>query len=250
MAESFGADPGRYHRARPRYPQALVVRLLATIPGPDVLDVGIGTGISAEGFRASGCRVLGVDPDERMADYARRQGFEVEVATFEDWRPAGRSFDAVISGQAWHWVGPAAGAAKAAQVLRPGGCLAVFWNAMEFPPVIGEVFLGAFRRAVPGAPPLSAAPAGLTGYAAFFADAAEGMRKAGAFTGPEQWQVDWQHSYSRAEWLEVMPTAGGFNRLEPAILSSVLEEVGAAIDANGGTFTMNYATVAVTSSRR
>ncbi|MGW0595078.1 hypothetical protein [Streptosporangium sp. NPDC002607] len=29
----------------------------------------------------AGCRVLGVEPDARMADFARRGGFEVEVAT-------------------------------------------------------------------------------------------------------------------------------------------------------------------------
>jgi hypothetical protein len=36
------------------------------------------------------------------------------VAKFEDWDPAGRTFDSVIAAQAWHWVDPVAGAAKAA----------------------------------------------------------------------------------------------------------------------------------------
>ena len=40
VAESFGADPGRYDRARPRYPGALVERIVAASPGPDVLYVG------------------------------------------------------------------------------------------------------------------------------------------------------------------------------------------------------------------
>jgi hypothetical protein len=44
--------------------------------------------------------VLGVDPDERMAGFARRRGLEVEVATFEDWDAAGRVFDTVIAAQA------------------------------------------------------------------------------------------------------------------------------------------------------
>jgi SAM-dependent methyltransferase len=133
VAESFGADAERYDRARPSYPAALVERIVAASPGPDVLDVGCGTGIAARQFQAAGCRVLGVDPDPRMADLARQRGFGVEVATFEAWDPAGRAFDAVIAGQAWHWVDPVAGAAKAAQVLRPGGRLAVFWNAFQPP---------------------------------------------------------------------------------------------------------------------
>jgi SAM-dependent methyltransferase len=72
-------------------------------PGPGVLDVGCGTGIAARQFQAAGCRVLGVDPDPRMADLARQSGFGVEVTTFEAWDPVGRAFDAVIARRAWHW---------------------------------------------------------------------------------------------------------------------------------------------------
>jgi SAM-dependent methyltransferase len=78
IAESFGSDADRYDRARPRYPGALVDRIVADArrsqPSPDVLDVGCGTGIVARQFQAAGCRVLGVDPDARMADLARRHG--------------------------------------------------------------------------------------------------------------------------------------------------------------------------------
>src|SRR4051794_37026718 len=77
MAESFGVDPERYDRARPRYPDALVERIAAASPGPGVLDVGCGTGIEARQFQAVGCTVLGVDPDARMAEFARRTGVEV-----------------------------------------------------------------------------------------------------------------------------------------------------------------------------
>src|SRR5262252_7429504 len=119
MAESFGIDPARYDRTRPRYPDALVARIAAESPGPEVLDVGCGTGIDARQFQALGCRVLGVEPDPRMAQFARSTGVEVEVSTFEAWQPAGRTFDTVVAGQAWHWVDPVVGAARAAEVLRP-----------------------------------------------------------------------------------------------------------------------------------
>jgi len=89
-AQSFGSDPERYDRARPRYPEAMVERIVESSPGHDVLDVGCGTGIAARQFQAAGCRVLGVEPDARMADLARRSGVEVEVATFEAWDPADR----------------------------------------------------------------------------------------------------------------------------------------------------------------
>ena len=123
VAESFGTDAERYDRARPSYPRDLVERIVAGSPGRDVLDVGCGTGIVSGLFQAAGCRVLGVDPDARMADLARRGGLEVEVSTFEAWDSGGRAFDAVVAGQAWHWVDPVAGAAKAAETLRPDGAV-------------------------------------------------------------------------------------------------------------------------------
>ena len=57
VAESFGVDPERYDRARPRYPDALVARVVAASPGPDVLDVGCGTGIAARLTAVTGVAV-------------------------------------------------------------------------------------------------------------------------------------------------------------------------------------------------
>ena len=79
MAESFGSDVERYDRTRPRYPPALVDRIVAESAGTDLLDVGCGTGIEARAFQAAGCTVLGVEPDARMARFAGRSGVNVEV---------------------------------------------------------------------------------------------------------------------------------------------------------------------------
>jgi SAM-dependent methyltransferase len=247
VAESFGSDATRYDRARPRYPDALVERIVAASPGRDVLDVGAGTGIAARQFQAAGCTVLGVEPDARMADFARGLGVETEVATFEAWDPAGRTFDAVVAGTAWHWIDPIAGAAKAAQVLRPGGRLAAFWHVFQLPPEVTAAIAAVFRRAVPDSPfNQQSAKTALEIYQKMFDLAAGGIREAGAFGEPEQWRFDWEHLYTRDEWLDQMPTHGSLTRVPPEAKAEVLAEVGAAIDAMGGTFTAAYATVAVT----
>jgi SAM-dependent methyltransferase len=250
MAESFGADAERYDRARPHYPQALVDRILAASPGPDVLDVGCGTGIVARQFAAAGARVLGVDVDARMAELARQRGLDVEVASFEAWDPAGRSFDAAVAGQTWHWVDPLAGAAQAARVLRSRGLLALFWNAGQPQPDVAEAFAEVYRRVVPDSlAALGGTRSAVDGYTALCARAAEGIRAVGAFAEPEQWRFDWEQRYTRDEWLDQLPTQGVFTRLPPARLEEVLAGVGAAVDAAGGAFTMSYATVAVTATR-
>ncbi|MEE6262579.1 class I SAM-dependent methyltransferase [Plantactinospora sonchi] len=250
IAESFGVDAERYDRARPRYPDALVDRIVAASPGPDVLDVGCGTGIEARQFQSAGCKVLGVDPDVRMAEFARRSGVEVEVATFEDWDPAGRVFDAVVAGQAWHWVNPVAGATKAAQVLRPGGLLAVFAHVFEPPSRVADAFAAVYRQVVPDAPfNVQSTRNGVDLYQTMFAKFADGIREVGAFGEPEQWRFDWEQSYTRDEWLDLLPTTGGLTQLPPDKLTQVLEEVGATIDKMGGGFTMPYTTLAVTAAR-
>ncbi len=225
IAESFGSDADRYDRSRPSYPQAMVDRIVAASPGPDVLDVGCGTGIAARQFQAAGCRVLGIDVDLRMADLARQRGLEAEVARFEDWDPAGRAFDAVVCGQAWHWIDPVAGAAKAAQALRPGGRFAVFWNAMELPPGLAEAFDVVFRRVLPERPGVHRGMPGAEAYLALCARAAGGAREAGGFGDPEQWRFDWDRPYTRDEWLDQVPTFGGIGaRLPPATMQDLLAE--------------------------
>jgi SAM-dependent methyltransferase len=251
VAESFGADAERYDRARPRYPDAMVDQIVAASPGPEVADVGCGTGIEARQFQAAGCTVLGVEPDARMADFARRSGVEVEVATFEAWDAAGREFDAVVAGTAWHWVDPIAGADKAAQVLRPGGRLAVFWHVFQLPSEVAEAFAAVYHRVVPDSPfNLQGSRSALDLYQAMFTKAADGIRQVGGFSDPEQWRYDWEQSYTRDEFLDLLPTQGTLTGLPPDKLAEVLAGVGAAIDTLGGSFTMPYVTVAVTALRR
>ncbi|NGN64515.1 class I SAM-dependent methyltransferase [Streptomyces sp. A7024] len=250
-AESFGIDAERYDRTRPTYPAALIERIAATAPGPDVLDVGSGTGIAARQLRAAGCRVLGVEPDARMAELARRTGTETEVATIETWDPAGRTFDAVVAGQAWHWVDAHAGAVKAAQALRPGGgLLAVFWNVAETPPEANTAFAEAYRRAVPELPLDRGTQSALAAYEPMFAKAAEGIRAAaGSFTAPQEWRYTWEHTYTRDAWLDQLPTGGVFTRLPRPTLDALLAEVAAVIDGLGGHLPVSYTTVAVTAVR-
>jgi SAM-dependent methyltransferase len=253
VAESFGSDAGRYDRARPSYPAALVERIVATSPGagaPSVLDVGCGTGISARLFQTAGCQVLGIDPDPRMAELARNQGSDVEIAKFEQWEPDGRAFDAVIAAQSWHWVDPVAGAAKAAAVLRPGGRLAVFWNAFQPPSDLRAAFGAVYRRAVPDSPMggFWSRPA-VDAYLVGCDRAADAIRQAGGFGEPETWRFDWSRPYTKDEWLDVVPTFGGHSLLPPRVQAELLARMGAAVDAAGGAFSMDYATVAATAAR-
>lgn len=248
VAGSFGADAERYDRARPRYPADLIARVVAGSPGRSFLDVGCGTGIASRQFQAAGCTVLGVDVDARMAQWARQRGLDVEVGAFETWEPAGRTFDAVVAGQTWHWVDPVAGAAKAAEVLRPGGRLAVFWNAHRPPPAVGAAIAGVYRRVLPDSPIATAATTSTAAdaYGAMAGTAEDGIRRIARFDAPQRWHHAWSRAYTRDEWLDQVPTHGGHSLLPARQQKAVLDGIGAAI---GDGFEMHYTTVTVTAVR-
>ena len=126
-AESFGAVADAYDRYRPRYPSALVAALVARA-GLRVLDVGAGTGIASAQLAEAGAHVLAVEPDPQMASVAAAKGIRVEQATFEEWQPAGRTFDLVVFAQSFHWVRPLPSLEKVKTILRPGGRLALLAN--------------------------------------------------------------------------------------------------------------------------
>jgi SAM-dependent methyltransferase len=129
-----------------------VDRIVSGRSGLEVLDVGCGTGIAARQFQAAGCDVLGIDPDQRMAEYARGRELDVELATFEAWEPAGRSFDVVAAAQSWHWVDPAIGVHKAASVLRPRRPARHLQSCLRGTRRLPQSVAAAFRRVVPDSP--------------------------------------------------------------------------------------------------
>jgi SAM-dependent methyltransferase len=241
VAESFGVDADKYDRARPRYPDALIQRVIAESPGVEFLDVGCGTGIGARQYTAAGVQVLGVDPDARMADVARRSGIDVEIGNFETWDAAGRTFDAVVAGQAWHWVDPVLGARKAAQVLRPDGLLALYWHVFDPPAEVGDPFDEVLSQVAPDAPFKNP---GLGLQQRNLQRAIAGIEAAGGFTEPEQWRFEWQRHYTRDEWLDHLATTGQLTVVAPEQVETVLDAVGSAIDALGGGFDMQYVTLA------
>ncbi len=250
IGQSFGADAEKYDRVRPRYPAALIDAIVERIPGRAILDVGIGTGISAEPFRDRGLTVLGVEPDPKMASVARTKGFVVEAGRFEDWDPAGRTFDAVIAGQTWHWIDPVAGAAKTVSVLHPGGRLALFWNAVVPSPELAAEFAKVFAALDTGLPfnPWTAAPQAEP-YGSIIEQAAASLSATGAFGAIERLAFQWQSMVGRDTWLEQASTAGGINRLPKDKLDVLLAGMGTAIDTSGGTLAINYTTVTAITER-
>jgi SAM-dependent methyltransferase len=249
----FDQHAEAYDRFRPTYPDAVIEALLGQEPEDlDVLDVGCGTGIASRQMAQRGANVLGVELAPRMAEIARGHGVEVEIAAFEAWDAAGRTFDRVTSAQAWHWLDLPVATAKAASVLRPGGGLCLIWNAGCQLDHLADALEEVYATVVP--------PGGhrlFRGYAADRSsdlktgleseiDAISAVPNFGAPT--EEW-FPWTRTYRQDEWLDQLVSRSDHAALEPALRDRLFEAVGAAIDNHGGSFVMKFETVLITARR-
>jgi SAM-dependent methyltransferase len=249
----FDQQAEAYDRFRPTYPDAVIDGLLGPVPaGLDVLDVGCGTGIASRQIVERGAKVLGVELAPRMAEIARGHGLEVEIAAFEGWDAAGRTFDRVTSAQAWHWLDLPVATAKAASVLRPGGRLCLIWNAGYQPDDLADALDEVYARVVPAG--------GHRLFRGYAADRSSDM-KAGLgseidavsavpdFGAPTEEWFPWTRAYQRDEWLDQLVTRSDHAALEPTVRDRLFEAIGAAINDQGGSFVMNFETVLITATR-
>jgi SAM-dependent methyltransferase len=159
----FNEDPALYDRIRPSYPTELIADLLS-ITGIDenasVVEVGCGTGQATVSLAPVGCSIIAVEPGDGLAALARRRlsefpNVEVETASFEDWDPGGRRFDALVAASSWHWVDPSVGWRKAHDVLRQRAWMAVLGHVVVRRPGEPEMYAATadlHERFAPGNP--------------------------------------------------------------------------------------------------
>lgn len=120
-----------YDRIRPAYPGELVdeaCRIAGIGAGDRVLEIGCGSGQLTRSLAARGLQITAVEPGANLMALARQNvegAVEFVHARFEDAPCPGGQFSAVFSASALHWVDPDVGWLKIADVLIPGGTLAL-----------------------------------------------------------------------------------------------------------------------------
>jgi len=236
-AESFGSVAQQYDRFRPSYPPALIDDLVALRPA-GVLDVGCGTGKAAVLLAGRGLSVLGVEVDGRMAEVARGHGIPVEVSAFESWDAAGRVFDLLTCAQAWHWIDPEAGAAKAAALLRPGGTLALFWNYDDLEPGTRDALQDVYRRLAPELAQSVVVGGGRQNERPHV----EELQASGHFASIEKRTYRWEIARTVDEWLATTATHSDHLRLEPALREQVMAELADVLGSLGDAVVSRYVT--------
>ncbi|MFS0732554.1 class I SAM-dependent methyltransferase [Microbacterium sp. 1P10UB] len=137
MSTSFGVAADAYQAGRPDYPAAAVRWMLEPVVRDGVrvrvADVGAGTGKLTRIIAETGAEVVAVDPDPDMLTSLQGhvRGVPTFVGTAERMPLPDAAVDAVLLGQAWHWVDVAEASIEIGRVLRPGGVLGLVWNIRD-----------------------------------------------------------------------------------------------------------------------
>ncbi len=221
MSTSFGAAAGAYEAGRPDYPLAAVEWMLEPARRDGhalrVADVGAGTGKLTRVVVEAGGEAVAIDPDPVMLASLRAavHGIPTFVGTAERMPLPDASVDAVVLGQAWHWVDPELGAAEAARVLRPGGVLGLIWNIRD--------------ESVPWVAALTQA---MHGSHAEMMLAGDGVRAGEPFGALESRTWTWTRTMTRGALLDMVASRSYIITAEPADRERIFAEVEALFDAN------------------
>jgi SAM-dependent methyltransferase len=127
---SFNEAAEIYDAVRPSYPPALFSALFETLPAsPKIVEVGPGTGQATKDLIARGASVhaieIGAAMAARLRDNLTSDRLTITVGDFEQVAVDPGRADAVFAATAYHWISKQAQTDRPAQILRPGGVIAI-----------------------------------------------------------------------------------------------------------------------------
>ena len=221
LSRSFGAQAGAYESGRPDYPREAVEWMLAPLRGGDralrVADVGAGTGKLTRTIVETGADVVAIDPDPEMLAVLRGAvgGVPTFVGTAERMPLPDASVDAVLLGQAWHWVDVEAASTEVGRVLRPGGVLGLVWNIRD--------------ESVPWVAELTRV---MRGSHAEEMLAAGGVRVAAPFGEAEREVWTWTRTVGARRFLDMVASRSHVITAMPGERERILAEAGELFDAH------------------
>ena len=253
---SFNTAAQQYDDARPSYPPAVVRRIIQNAKltkNSKILDIGAGTGKASILFAKRGYEMLCIEPGVQMGEVLRRNlepypKAKVLTTTFEDWKPKRGTFDLVISAQAFHWIDPEVGYPKAAQALKPGAWIALFWNLPNDPDdgIYAEI-QKAYRKHAP--------EMGRRQESKSLTEEVNEMReRMDNFSKHFPWRyvyrAGWKKTYSIEQYLALLGTYSDHIALPPERRKKLFDAISKMIDRHGGELVKHYSSMLAMARKR
>ncbi|RKS69332.1 methyltransferase family protein [Motilibacter peucedani] len=258
LATTFDTAAELYERARPGYPDELfpdLAEVAGLASGARVLEIGAGTGQATRGLLARGWRVVALEPGHELARVARRvlagRGeLEVVETAFERWEPAAdERFDLVLAATSWHWLDPEVAFVRAAELLRPGGTLAIVATE-HVSPEGGDEFLDQMERLYDEVG-MGDGQGGPKPPGAVADPDVDAMVASGRFETPVVHRYVWSADYTADEYVALLSTYSGHIAASESQRGRVFAGVRELIGARpSGTVRKHYLTMLQTAQRR
>ena len=253
----FSSDVLAYDTGRPGYPDR-VYELLQEVcglgGGSRVLEIGPGTGQATGRLLQSGATVIAVELGAEMAAALETkyqgQNLSVVVGAFEEVDLDPGSFDLVVAATSFHWIPPESGLPRCADLLRPGGWLALWWTYFgdpDRPDPFRETVTPIFEELAPSLVetfPGIAFLAGAHPYA-FDSKARTGdIDASGRFSSVQHEVIPWTGRHTPTELRALFASYSPCLALPPAERTQVLDAIEAlAADTFGGMVERPYLTL-------
>lgn len=235
-----------YQQVRPRYPQAIVDRVidLAHLSADStVLEVGCGPAIATPAFAAIGCRMICVEPNPDFYRLAQQTcepypNVEIQNCSLEEWQLEPARFDAVLAASSFHWVSPEVGYPKAAAALRPNGHLILLWNKELQPRYEIYQQLAAVYQTY--APALNRTYEDRATQVAILNQLGQMAIESGYFKDMISGHLEVEVTYSVDQYLLLLNTYSPHLKLEPAQKQPLFAELRQVLEQNGDTVQLSY----------
>ena len=248
LSRQFDDTAELYDEVRSRYPEEIIEHIIAFAALPAhgrVIEVGCGTGQMTLPFAQRGYTVVALDQGERLAARAAQHcqpypQVRVVLCAFETWQDVPGSYDLFLSAQALHWIDPAYGLVRAAELLKAGGTIALVWRLDRSQ---GSAFWQATEPIYNTYnPQTSSGDLPLETKVDLYRHA---LRTSRQFTDVHEKAWSATQRYSGKEYLKLLQTVSVNRAMPEPNKSQFFEAIGQVIVQMGGEVIRNYETLAL-----
>lgn len=242
----YSSAAAAYDQVRPRYPAELVrqvIDITQLSPQSTLLEVGCGPGTATTAFALTGGSMLCLEPNPDFYQLAQHNcspypNVVLQNSAFEEWKPEGKHFDAVLAASSFHWIAPEVGYPKAAAVLKPGGHLILLWNKELQPSYdVYQQLSEAYETHIPS---LGRVYENRDEQAAILSALGQFMEDSGCFKTIVTGQMESEVTYSVDQYLMLLNTYSTHLRLGSPQKEKLFEALRQRLGRNGDTVELFY----------
>ena len=227
-----------YNQVRPRYPQALITRIIELTqlpPSATILELGCGPGNATVTFAQKGYKVVCIEPSMAACQLAKQNckiypQVEINNTTFEEWELETERFNAVLAATSIHWITPEIVYPKAAAALQNNGYLILLWNmTAQLPYEVCQSLKEAYQKY---APSLGKYEDRAT-QTQILKEFGQVVTDSGHFGGLVSEQMQWEVTYSINDYLLLLSTYSPYIALEPQQRDDLFASLQGILEQNG-----------------